>query len=75
MKKLLYISALHLKWIVHAVDGEAALVDEVVDSGVALELQFVSHVRVLAAEQPVEDVVVALDTRQLVRDTRLLKQV
>ena len=51
------------------------MVDEVVDSGVALELQFVSHVRVLAAEQPVEDVVVALDTRQLVRDTRLLKQV
>lgn len=66
---------MHLKGIVHAVNSEAALVDEVVDSGVALELQLLSHVGVLSAEHPVEDVVVALDARKLVRHTRLLQQV
>ena len=39
MVMLAYVSALHFKRIVHAVDGEAALVDEVVDARVALELQ------------------------------------
>ena len=36
-----YVSSLHFKWIVHSVDGQATLVDEMVNSRVGLEVQLI----------------------------------
>ena len=70
-----HISSLHLKGIVHAINGEASLVDEMVDSWVTFELKLARHVGVLSTQQPIEDVVISLNARKLIRHTRLLQQI